>query len=80
MPSSVGMPDKFEGFDEWEVRQAANTLTEAVELGDKPKLLEAAKKWIKKDAKNKREAVGLADNLQMFMFSDGERIYPTASY
>jgi hypothetical protein len=60
---SIDMPEQFEGFDEWEVRQAANTLTEAVELGDKPKLLEAAKKWIKKDAKNKREAVGLADNL-----------------
>jgi hypothetical protein len=65
MPKGVEvMPiDKFEGFEEWEVRQAANTLTEAVELGDKPKLLAAAKKWIKKDAKNKREAVGLADNL-----------------
>ena len=76
----IGMPDKFEGFDEWEVRQAANTLTEAVELGDKPKLLAAAKKWIKKDAKNKREAVGLADNLQMFKFDNSERTCPTANY
>jgi hypothetical protein len=56
-------PEKFEGFDIWDVRHAADILTEAVELGDKPKLLEAAKKWIKKDQKNKREAVGLADNL-----------------
>ena len=55
--------DKFAGFEEYEVRMAADTLTSAVELGKKPKLLEAAKKWIKKDQRNKREAVGLADNL-----------------
>lgn len=61
MPS-IGM-EKFEGFDEFEVRHAAGVLKEAVELGNKPKLLAAAKKWLNKDQKLKREAVGLADNL-----------------
>ena len=59
--NSIDSPKKFMGFDEWEVRQAANVLKEAVEL--EPKLLKAAKAWIKKDQKSQREAVGLADNL-----------------
>ena len=61
MPSSIEGSKKFMGFDEWEVRQAANVLKEAVELD--PKMLKAAKAWIKKDQKAQREAAGLADNL-----------------
>lgn len=55
--------EKFEGIDIWEVRNAASTLKEAVDLGEKPELLEAAKKWLKEERMKSREAVGLADNL-----------------
>ena len=54
---------KIDGFDEFEVRHAASVLKDAVELGSKPKLLEAAKKFIKNEQKTEREAIGLADNL-----------------
>lgn len=54
---------KYDGFDEYKVRHAAEILKEAVELGEEPKLLEAAKKWLKEEKMRTREAVGLADNL-----------------
>ena len=61
MPGINSEP-KFMGFDEFEVRNAARQLTEVVSFA--PKLLRAAKAWIKKDQENQKEAVKLTDNLK----------------
>lgn len=42
---------KIDGIDEWEVKSAARTLMEAIEIRKKPKLFAAAKKEATKQAK-----------------------------
>lgn len=42
---------KIDGFDKWEVKNAARTIMEAIEIRKKPKLLALAKKEATKIAK-----------------------------
>ena len=56
MPS-LEKTKKIDGFDEWEVRGAANTLVEAERIKNNPKLLKAAKKIASENAIATNEAV-----------------------
>jgi len=47
---------KIDGFDKWEVEEAARTLMRAVEIRGKPKLLALAQKEATKQAKLAQEA------------------------
>ena len=47
---------KIDGFDKWEIENAAHTLMEAIEIRKKPKLFSLAKKEALKIAKLAQEA------------------------
>ncbi len=48
--------EKIDGIDKWEVKNAASTLMESIEIKKKPKLFAAAQKEALKQAKLAQEA------------------------
>jgi|GEM_PF-5940965 hypothetical protein len=57
-------PKKIDGFDEWEVREAANTLKRAFEIKDKPKLFAAARKMLRKETAAAEKALKWSDRIK----------------
>ena len=55
---------KIDGFDEWEVKDAASTLRRVFEIKAKPKLFKAALKELKKEADAASKAVSWSDNMK----------------
>lgn len=62
--TQLDKPKKIDGFDEWEVESAAETLRRAFEIKAKPKLLAAALKVIRKRQQADRAVQGWAGNLK----------------
>ena len=62
-PESSSPTNKIQGFEKWEIEDAARTIQRAMELKAKPKLLKLALTEIKKQEKAAKEAVSWADNL-----------------
>jgi hypothetical protein len=55
--------EKIDGFDKWEVEDAARTLTRAFEIKKKPKLLRAALKVVGQQKKAAEAVQGWASNI-----------------
>lgn len=55
---------KIDGFDEWEVKNAARVLQEAFEIKNKPKLFAAALKEVNRQKKAAEDLQGWAGNLR----------------
>ncbi len=64
MNGDIAMKEEtIDGISKWEVESAAETLRKAQEIADKPKLLRAARKQLRKTKKSTDKALTWADNL-----------------
>lgn len=67
MSAAVSAPEKpkqIDGFDEWEVREAASTLKRAFEIRSKPKLLRAARKMLTQETAAAEKALHWSDKIK----------------
>lgn len=55
---------KIDGFDAWEVEDAASVMQRAFEIQQKPKLFKAANRLLKKKAQAAQKAVGWSDKIK----------------
>lgn len=58
------MSKKIDGFDEWEVRDAASTLKRVFEIRQNPKLMRAATKMLREETAAAQKAVAWSDKLK----------------
>jgi hypothetical protein len=63
-PSASNKPKQIDGFDEWEVREAAGALKRAFEIKSKPKLLRAATKMLRKETAAAEKALAWSDKIK----------------
>lgn len=57
------MDEKYEGFDIWVIRNAAESFQKLQELKDKPEMLKAVQKYLKEEQEETKKAIDLADGL-----------------
>jgi hypothetical protein len=55
--------EKYEGFDIWVIRNAADSLKKAKELKDKPEMLKAVEKYLQEEQAEIKAAIDLGENL-----------------
>lgn len=63
MATAIDKPNKLDGFDEWEVKNAAETLRHAQEIKAKKKLWLAAKKELRRQQRATEKALNWAAKL-----------------
>ncbi len=62
--SAPDKPKKIDGFDEWEVREAAGVLKRAFEIKSNPKLLATATKMLRKETATAEKALKWSDKIK----------------
>ena len=64
MPSTDTVEDeKYEGFDIWKIRGAADSFKSLQEIKDKPEMLKAVQKYLKEEQDEAGKAANLIDNI-----------------